>query len=50
MLILLTTASMIRDMFFEKGVANADELPDIIQARPGYHFLGQSAERAIIKK
>lgn len=53
------TASMIPDVFFEKGVTmtggiivtNADELLDIIsEAGSGYHFFGQSAERAIIKK
>ena len=53
------TASMIPDVLFEKGVTmtggivvtNADELLDVIsEAGSGYHFFGQSAERAIIKK
>lgn len=53
------TASMIPDVFFDKGVTmtggiivtNADELLDIIsEAGSGYHFFGKSAERAVIKK
>ena len=53
------TASMIPDVFFKKGVTmtggivvtKADELLDIIsEAGSGYHFFGQSAERAVIKK
>lgn len=53
------TASMLPDIFFKNGVTmtggivvtDADELLDIIsEAGSGYHFFGQSAERAIIKK
>ena len=53
------TASMIPDVFFDRGVTmtggivvtDADELLDIIsEAGSGYHFFGQSAERTIIKK
>ncbi|MBQ2635490.1 MAG: DUF364 domain-containing protein [Methanobrevibacter sp.] len=53
------TASMLPDVFFKNGVTmtggivvtKADELLDIIsEAGSGYHFFGQSAERAIIKK
>lgn len=53
------TASMLPEAFFEKGVTmtggivvtDADELLDVIsEAGSGYHFFGQSAERAIIKK
>lgn len=51
------TASMIPDVFFEKGVTmtggivvtDADELLDVIsEAGSGYHFFGKSAERAVI--
>lgn len=53
------TASMIPDVFFDKGVTmtggivvtKTDELLDVIsEAGSGYHFFGQSAKRAIIKK
>ena len=53
------TASMIPDVFFENGVTmtggivvtKADELLDIIsEAGSGYHFFGQSAERAVIRR
>lgn len=51
------TASMLPDVFFEKGVTmtggivvtDADELLDVIsEAGSGYHFFGKSAERAVI--
>lgn len=53
------TASMIPDVLFENGVTmtggiivtDADELLDVIsEAGSGYHFFGQSAERAVVKK
>lgn len=53
------TASMIPDVFFEKGVTmtggivvtDADELLDVIsEAGSGYHFFGKSAERTVIYK
>lgn len=54
-----STASMIPDVFFEKGVTmtggivvtDADELLDVIsEAGSGYHFFGKSAERTVIYK
>jgi len=53
------TASMIPDVFFEKGVTmtggtivtDADGLLDIIaEAGSGYHFFGKYAERAVVYK
>lgn len=53
------TASMLPDIFFEKGVTmtggiivtKSDELLDIIsEAGSGYHFFGQSGERTVIHK